>query len=243
MINKILHAVSNRALFYTPLFVPQPGFLAAVLSSDAQNLRTALLLNVLNTDYYLKIYLGLLEAYPDLKAQFNDWHTSYEVTDFLPRGVLVDGGDFLSAPNIAGTFTDPPNTTLPVNLTYLIDYQSANLCNVTLVEQGNSQLVSYQLFGKAPEQILSLDWPDTLPFVGQIKLTQNWTLNSRVQIFVEPSQFPYDLILASAERWPYLNTLLVSYGMNDAYAYSVETTEKLAIIITLLGLSNPAIQL
>lgn len=286
MLNKILHALSNSAgPFQSPLFVPQPGFIPAVLSADAQNLRTALMLNTRGTDYYLKIYLGILSGYPDLKSQFNDTHTSYEVTDFLPRGVRIDGGDFLSAPNIDGVFTDPPNPVLPINLTYLIDYQDEELLRITLKEQGNSVLVNYQILGPnitefedefpslltngggqrvtesgTPRESednatvltsysapitgrLAIDWPTSIPFLGQINLTQNWTLNSRVQISVEPSHFPYALILQSAERWPYLNTLLLNYGMLDAYAYSVEVTEKLAIILTLIGLDNPAIQL
>jgi len=75
-----------------------------------------------------------------------------------------------------------------------------------------------------------------------LKLTQPWIPNALIRIEVEPSHFPYKLLLQTLSSYTYLNELLVNFGMIDAYSCATEPTEQLAIILTLVGLANPAIQ-
>jgi len=77
MINLIAHALTNQKTFSDPRFVADPNFVPAVLSQRAAAFSQALYLNFENNLYYLKIYLAILAAYPDLKAQFGPVVESY----------------------------------------------------------------------------------------------------------------------------------------------------------------------
>ena len=221
-----------------------PNFYPALLNDDDNIFRQAMFLNFKNNYYYLKVYLGVLEAYPDLKAQFGRQTQSYQMTDLLPRGVYIDGAEFVSTLANDSFFTDPPNTTLPVNQTYNIDYQDGSVCKISMWEQGQVTTAPYTLIsGLADTNIMQIDWPTNIPFVGNLKLTQAWVPNARVVIQVSPSQFPYSVLLSKLTVLPYFNYLINTFGMVGAYADTVEDTERLAMILTLLGLANPAIAL
>ncbi len=243
MINRLLHALSNRSVFSTPAFIPDPAFIPAQFNADTLALRQALLLDVDTTDYYLQVYLGLLEAYPDLKNLFQDFQTSYRLPEFLPRGVQIDGADLLSTPAIGGRFTDPPNERLPLALTWRLDCQDHNTCQISAVETSQVWLTDYQLVNMPSGQLLQLNWPAGVPFAGVLRLNQPWVLGSRIQILVSPSQFPYAVLVQRVRQVPSLSALLSRFNLTSAFAGSFEATEQLALILTALGLDNPAINL
>src|SRR5580700_9293115 len=155
MKNKILHALSNRGgPFLTPLFSQTPEFVPTKPDNDELVFRAKLFLDLTNTDYYLKSYLALLHAFSDMERVLEDTITTYTIRDFMPRGVTIDGAEFLSAPNLVGRFTDALVTTIPVNLTYQLVFVSAGYLDIIAIETGLTRRTSYHLTGNSPNQIM-----------------------------------------------------------------------------------------
>lgn len=145
MINKLIHALANRSgPFQDPMFVGDPDFKPAVIGVPEQKLRELMMLHITDTDYYLKAYLSVLEAFPDIKALANETSVSYDVSDTPPRGVEMDGAEFYSKINSVGYFSDQAPTSFPVALTYRFSYIDANNLKIAVDETGIVRIVTYQ---------------------------------------------------------------------------------------------------
>jgi len=240
--NKLLHALSNRAgPFPTEQFSQSPTFVPKTLTPGESALRHKLFLDVVDTDYYLRVYLALLHSFPDVTIQFNDTVKTYQVEDFNARGVDVSGGDLVSAPNIKSFFTDAPVTSLPVNLTYTIGYIDHNALELRALETGLIQKVSYHSAGIDPNKILRFHWPRDFPFHGPLRLTQNWIPGASIQITVSPSNFPYRLLWKEIAGNMYLNKLLLDQNLFEAFNSTIDMQEKLMLALTVLASSNTSI--
>lgn len=242
MINRLLHALSNRTgNFHEPMFASDPLFVPAVFNAEEQQLRALMLLHRSDTDYYLKAYLAAIEAYPDIKALADDVVTSYRLSDFPPRGVAISGGDFLSKENSVGYYTDVSSTNLPVNLTYWVNYFDSRLVTIVGKETGLVRRVNYILSGDAPHQTMRVEWPEAeVPFKGPLALTQHWVSGAMVEIQVEPSNFPYASVVARLQGNAYLMNLLVRNQLVDEFLAVPDDQRKMAIACVVLALANPS---
>src|ERR1017187_6950970 len=138
MINQFLHALTNRKTISTdPMFVSDPTFTPATLTPEAQQLRTALCLDILTTDYYIKAYAAVLNIFPEIEAILADYNRSYVLSDFLPAGVQSTGGRLISNPTHSRAYLDLRPTVLPAPLTYIVDYESAGQVKLTQPDIGN----------------------------------------------------------------------------------------------------------
>src|SRR5665213_3084412 len=136
MNNRILHLISNRTgPFLEALFGSDSSFVPSVVPAAEIAFRQQMFLDRTETDYYLKIYLAVLNAYPDWKQQFGEaLQESYRPEDLMPKGVYISGGDLLSFAGDPGVFIDPPLNALPVELKYHISYVRNDLCNIAGLE-------------------------------------------------------------------------------------------------------------
>jgi hypothetical protein len=242
MQNKILHALSNRqGPFASEIFSRLTDFVPVHLNSEAVNLRRKLFLDVTDTDYYLKIYLSLLYSFPDISRQLSDRITTYCIEDFNPRGVEISGGELCSAPNIAAFFTDTPPTSLPVNLTYEVNYITTTYAQLKALESGLVQKIYHNATGTDPRKLLRFDWPENFPFSGPIRLSQPWQENACVRITVAPSKFPFQLLWNSIASDRYLNRLLLNAGLIDEFIGTVDVQEKIALALAVLALDNQSV--
>ncbi len=212
-----------------------------ILTPGEIALRHKLFLDVVDTDYYLRIYLALLHSFPDVTIQFKDSTKTYRVEDFNARGVDINGGDLVSAPNISAFFTDAQVTSLPVNLTYDLNYIDHNTLELRALENGLIQQVAYFMAGSDPNKILRLTWPDAFPFYGPVRLTQAWIPGANVRITVSPSNFPYLLLWKEIAGDMYLNTLLLNQNLFDAFHGTMDIQEKLMLALTVLAFSNTSV--
>jgi hypothetical protein len=238
MINKLLHALSNRKKFQESMFRSDPGFSPALLSEENLMLRQLLFLDVSDTDYYLKIYLGLLHAYPDIEANFQDDVRTYDVEDFGIKVVKVDGGDFLSALP-AGFYTDPISNHLPVWLRYQIRYDLPGY--VRLLNQ-EAQVVRRSRFNlSADSKIMHVDWPEDFPFTGPLKIPSPWTTGSAINIQVEPRHFPYEEMAQRLSSNVYLMRLISEASLVDEYVNTRDIQRKVAIALAVVAANNPSV--
>lgn len=242
MINRLLHALSNRTGdFHDSMFASDPTFVPATLPADDLHVRKLMLLHKTDTDYYLKAYLAAVEAYPDIKGLAEDPVTSYQMSDFPPRGVELSGGEFLSKENSVGYYTDTAPADLPVNLTYWVSYFNNSLVTIVGRENGLVRRVPYVLSGDAPFQTLRVEWPESeVPFKGPLSLTQAWVEGARVDITVSPSKFPYAVLVARLQGNAYLMNLLIRNQLVDEFLAVPDDQRKTAIACVVLARANPS---
>lgn len=242
MINKLIHALSNRkGPFNTPAFVVDPDFKPTVITREEQKLRDLLFLNVTTTDYYLKAYLACLEAFPDIKALADDDVVSYKLSDFTPRGVEISGGELLSKANSVGYYRDLAPMELPVDLTWRLHYSDAHHIRVLALETGLVRNVSYTVSGTVPNQTLRINWPDDVPFDGPVSLQQVWGEGAAVEILVEPSAFPYQLLVDRLRSNGLLMRLLIDNKFVDEYTAFPDPQRRIALACICLALANPSV--
>jgi len=240
MNNLILHLISNRqGPFNTALFSQGPWFIPQVVSTPEQTLRSLLFLDKTNTDYYLKIYLAVLNAYPDWKRQFGDnLQESYAIEELMPKGVYMEGGELPGYSGGPGLFMDQLVHTLPVELHYRITYLGDNLCKIAGLETGVQFNATLNTTGDDPNKILRIVWPDAVPFVGPLQLKQPWLLGATVDIFVQPANFPFGTLTQNIRGNVYLQSLLTNYDISAAFNESKDPMEQTAMALTVLGLTN-----
>ena len=207
---------------------------------DAEyTLRSPLFLDRTNTDYYLKTYLSVINAYPDWKQQFGyNLQESYAVEELIPRGVYIQGADMPGNPNSPGLFTDPDTNALPVELHYRIIYLADNLCQISGLETAVQYNSTVTTVGNDPNKILRITWPDAIPFAGPLQLTQPWMLGAAIDIFVQPSYFPFAQLIASVQGNAYLQALLSAYDISAEFNEDKDPMEQTAMALTVLGLNN-----
>jgi hypothetical protein len=239
MINKFLHALTNRKTLSTGLlFASDPGFVPMSLSPSAADLRTVLGLDNLTTDYYLHVYAALIEAYPDIKRELNDPVTTYSVYDFLPRGVVSNGAKLLSNGASSGVFTDPIITALPVPLTYIITFVSETLCQIQQIETGTVLQAPCQLSADPQNTWLRIAWPSGVPFLGVLSLTQPWVSGAVIKLKTTPSHFPYAATVAALLNNPYFSQILQTYQLSDTFQNTIDAQDQLALALAVIAASN-----
>lgn len=240
MMNELLHRLTNRTgPFSQDLFLADPSFTPKKEGSEERQFRKALMLDHTESDYYIKAYLSTISAYPDLAVQFDRNNQSYDLTDIEPRGVQIEGGDFYSRPpGVSGRFLDTPPDGLPIPLHYQVLYWDDSNVRIRQLDRQQQSIAGYTLSKEEPHQVMQCQWPDTMPFEGPIHLHQSWMSNALIDIWVEPSQFPYQEVITQLRRHRFLTTLLIRHNMVDAFYGSPEAEEQLAIVLTLLALEN-----
>lgn len=243
MINKLLRALSNRNQpFMTPAFaVSDPAFAPAILPVDLKSLRALMLLDVTTTDYYLKAYLAALNAYPDIQALANDPVVSYRMENFPPRGVSISGGDLFSSLDDPGAYLDNEAPTLPVALTYVIDYNSPAVVKISALETGKTSFPPFTLSGSPTPRTLRVHWPPGIPFTGLITLDQDWVEGARIEIQVTPSRFPFELITQRIRGNSWLVNTLAQHQAVDEYVATQDSQRKVALACLMIALSNPSV--
>jgi hypothetical protein len=242
MINKFLHAITNRkALSTDPMFASDTNFAPALLDPQASAMRTALCLDYTGSDYYLRVYASVMNAFPDIQGQLNDFATTYAVTDFLPAGVFMDGARFVNNTTLQGRYLDLQPITLPVGLTYTIAFVSPGSCSIKQEETGIIVAASCRAMTDVRETVLHVDWPLGIPFYGPLSLDQAWVNDCTICIQTCPSGFPYRAALDALLRNSYFVTLLQNKGMMQAFRTTADVREQLAIALLLIAVSNPSV--
>jgi hypothetical protein len=242
MINKFLHALSNRnGPFIEPCFVGASSFTPKSLSEQERKLREKLMLHITNTDHYLKRYVSCVEAYPDIHALLNDSVTSYTSKDFSHYGVSIIGADFLDMTNAQGRYIDNQAQSIPVELTYEINYHDSTYVKLVCLESNRVWMAVYQLAGDPPGQIMRIEWPMDVPFDGPLRLTQVWLQGGQIKITVEPSSFPYAEMAQRVRSDSLLTQWLAAINAIDEFYNTRDVNRQVALACVVLALSNTSV--
>lgn len=223
------------------MFNADPNFVSKEVPLDEQRLRTLLCLDQHDTDYYLRVYVSLLAAFPDIMNNIDDSGCTYSIVDFPPRGVTMDGGELMSQKGAFGYFTDLSPADIPVNLTYEVRYASETYVRIVEVELGGLQTIPVMITGTNPNKVLQVEWPEFTPFTGPIRLNQTWGAGAKVTIHVQPSGFPFTKVARKIAGDSHLMHLLANAKLVDEFTETQDHQRRVAIALMLLARENTAV--
>lgn len=228
MINRVIHTLSNAAGPFDMFDLPQnPDFIPRRLTKAQALVRSLLFLD--RGEYYVNALVCALKAYPDIEAFITDNVASFDPSKRKPNPVSIEGADFLVEKNMQGRWLDN-DATLPLNLTYTIRYSTSSLLTIKGEDRGEITALHYTTAGQDPQKILHIDWQDSLPFSGPLRLSQTWTGGSSIVIRVQPRNFPYDSLVRRVIGNPYVNERLHQLLLQEEFFASEDPVERAAIL-------------
>jgi hypothetical protein len=231
MINRTLHAITNRAMFNSDTLLDS-SYSPHGETTASRQLRSLLGLDRTQDDYHVFAVLAAIEAYPDIVAAFEDPIRSYETSDYSPPAPVFSGGAPISDAN--GVYrcqlvvTEAP---VPASFTFTwIDARFGAL------RYGNRREV-------LPVSVMSSfvypEWPEQLGFSGGIDTT--WASGAVFQVDAYPARFPYEVMAANLQNADCKNGFLLQHGLLDHFHFASTSMEKVAVTALALGLSNPVV--
>jgi hypothetical protein len=232
MIDKILHAITNRRDFSSPHLRAVSSFVPVTPSPAASAVMAALHLDDATSDYYVHAALATIDAYPDIREGFQEGDRSYRLRDFQRP---VD--TFLGVEPIADT-QGPFNlrrrpAVFPVDFTLPLSYLDFSHLGVRIDGQFHAVACSSGSDALYPE------WPEELGISGGLRLVgQSWGSAFQGSITHMPPHFPYAAVAALLEALPAKNELLLNAGLIEHYAAVRAPSARLATVLLALGLSN-----
>lgn len=236
MINKILHTVTNRKHFVSPVFPASTGFIPATLGAAAEEVRQLLQLHRTEDDYFVVGVLQAIDAFPDIAQEFGEARRNYTLQAYRPTPLRMQGAE------LGGVGAGPPKVlrtpdTWPVDFRIKLEFvDSANL----RARVGKAE----EIFSAHPTGTdrLSPDWPDRLGIRGTLANLNpiSWGEGFRAEIFHVPPSFPYALAAAALVESDAAYQLLSASGL-EAAVYSARTPmEKIALTALAISRSHPA---
>ncbi len=232
MVNRVIHVLSNRQGPFDLLKVPANyDFTPRRLRAEQSLIRSALYLD--QSDYYLAAILSALAAYPDIAAYIEANIQTYDPSRVRPDRIVIQGAEFLVDKNIAGRFLDNDHD-LPLNLHYTLDYLTANTALLKGVERSQVATVKFTVSGQDPAKLLRVEWPESFPFSGPMRLSQTWAGGSRIEINVFPKDFPYTQFISKVANNPYLLERLSNLLLIEEFFASEDPVERTAMLAVAL---------
>ncbi len=233
MINRTLHAITNRAQgFNTTTLIADPGFRAALETEVTRRLRAMLGLDITRDDYHVFAVLAAVASCPDIDESFQDPVRSYALGDYAPPAPRYSGG--LAVPDAKGAPQCqllPQDTPVPdrFTLTYVDQDFGA-------VQYGSSRVI---VPVAVLDNLVYPRWPLSLGFSGGVQMT--WGAGAQFTAQAYPFRFPYEVLAETLHQAPEKNALLEAHGLLDHFYLAPTAVKKVALVALALGLSNPAV--
>lgn len=231
MIDTILHAITNRNDFASPLFASVSGFSPIQPTAAAQAVMSLLQLDYTQHDYYVHAALTTVDAYPEIREAFREGDRSFEPWEFQRTRDSFKGfkpiadaqGPFIAA-RIPKVF--------PVDCNIGLAYLDANQLGVTVDGQQFTVPCSVR------EDALFPIWPADMGVSGGLQLTSTWDPAWRGGIYHMPIAYPFAAVAALLDADSNKNELLLRAGLIEHYTMARTASEKLATVLLALGTAN-----
>ena len=230
MVNKILTAITNRLSFATATF-PRSTTTLPALPDDVEHVRKLLKLDYYIDDYFVVGALAAIDAFPHLKEGFGEDVRSFRLLDYqrpLDQWTVLHVGGH-EAPTVRRIPTEFP-------VTFDITFDFVDSTNMRATVGVTSFIVPVRPLGT----ILEPAWPAELGITGALDLqAQAWDNTFHARLRHVPSGYPYAVVAGILDDDTTKNTLLLASGLLLQYMRAVDPVEKVATVLTALGLSNP----
>lgn len=190
-----------------------------------------------DTDYYLKCYIALLYAHPDILEGLEQGEVSYAPATFPFRTVVTEGVELDPTANTPGLFDGRRPIGMPVPLTYTFTYLSATTLRADIAETGYSTILTCHTYADG----IDVRFMPEFPFSGLLKLQQAWEPGVQLKIIAEPGNFPWSRLIETVEQSAPAIYLLNSTGLLNAYSVAYAHPEKAALILAAVAKSNKSV--
>jgi len=231
MTNKILHTVTNRATFTSPVFPAITSFVPRTQSEDATAVREFLQMSFNTHDYYVVGLLQAIDAIPDIKWEFGTSPRTYDLKHYqYPKpwstGAKL-GPDAGGPPVVNRTAAEWP-VFFDIYATYLDD------THLRVTGGKHNDIVK----ARRNNDFVIVEWPEWTGLSGTLQnLDPGWSAGFEFHLYHIPNNFPYPILAEKLLEQPSVYQLLIQQGLESAF-YSARTTlEKVATVALALGKS------
>jgi len=232
MVNRILHTVTNRANFVSPVFPVSTSFEPKQQSELATSVRKFLQMPFNVQDYYVVGLLQAIDAVPDIRWEFGGEPRTYDLKHYQHPKPWATGAEL--GPDAGG----PPAVNRiasewPVFFDMYATYVDSTHLRIT--GGTHNDIVSARLNG----DFVMVEWPSWTGIKGTLQnLDPGWNSSFQFHIYHIPSNFPYSVLAAQLQEVPDVYQLLIQQGL-EAEFYSARTPlEKVATVALAVGLSH-----
>jgi hypothetical protein len=234
--NAILYAITNRRNGFE-LDLPEPTWFDPKPQSVVwTQLQAGLCLDNSLTDYYPKLALTILAAYPGVLDVFPDNKLTFSLSDNTYAKSKFTAGGFTSVGRNIGKFKNYTDI-FPVPKTYRVKYKSKKQLIVE-TDIGRKYISSYNKSKRDKDSVLLVDWHERLPFTGPMLFEGDWSETSNIDITYVPYGLNYKDWIQYIETKMDILEPLNKVGLLTCYRISDCYTEKLAILVVTLALLN-----
>ena len=238
LMNELVHALTNTTEFPGTLLVADNKFSPKKQSESWYSVQASLLLDRTDTDAHILAALSLLRAYPKHLDGYPN--PGLEIDAILPHRVTtISGGSFATIGNRVGTVL--PCEVYPMATKYKISYSTESSVDIT-TDTGKTYACRSQAFDEGDlKSLLGIDWDENLPFKGPMHVHDKWVPGARMEINYVPINVNYQAWIDYIEHYTeYLATLIAS-GLAEVYISAQSPSEKLALLILALAVTNSSI--
>lgn len=231
MINRTLHAITNRAGGFNTRALPLVSeFRPSEETQASAQLRALLGLDRKQDDYHVFAALAAVESHPEIQTAFQDEVCTYQINDYInptPRfsHALVD--DALGVPRCALRPTEAP-----VPASFSLGYVDTGFGVLTY--GARREIIPVDVV--AP--IVYPRWPAALGFNGGINIT--WEAGATFTGHAYPVNFPYDVMALRLREADCKNEFLLRHDLLNQFHQAPNAVKQVALTLLALGLSNPA---
>lgn len=233
MINRTLHAITNRAGgFMTASLRAEPAFHPSTETPTTQRLRALLGVDRTEDDYHVFAILTAIEACPDIRAAFRDPVRSYAPHDYRPANPVYSGGT-----PVADAAGDPQcrlkaNET-PVPTGFFLQFTDPGCGTVRYGRRTTVVPVTISEGRVYPQ------WPEFMGFSGGVQMS--WEPGAVFSARARPVRFPYGVLAAALRADDAKNELLERHLLTAQFHRAPDEVRQVAVAALALGLSNSAV--
>lgn len=230
MINKILHTVTNRKNFVSPVFPSTTKFEPTSQAPTPTAVRELLQLPFTPHDYFVVGALQAADAVPDIRWDFQEEQRTYDLRHYRKPVGWSTGAD------LVGSVYGPPLINRvadewPVFFDIYGSYVDAGHLRVT--GGSHSDIVR----ATSSDGQLLVEWPEWTGIQGNLaNLDPGWTSVFVWHLYHVPANYPYRKVAEVLTESTEANQLLTGQGLMAQFASAQTAVEKVAL--TTLALSK-----
>jgi len=231
MPNEILHRVTNRASFATPLFPPSLTFTPRELPPAAETVRRLLQLDYTGDDYYVLGAMNALYSFPEMIEALGPDQPTFALAAFqrpCDTWVGVAPRNNQQGPFVLRRYP----LEYPVERTITLQYVNP----VTMLMLIGTMQLTVPV--RVWDDIMDADWPPASGFSGGLSLiNQSWDENFKAVITHMPVSFPYRRLMEILKVNRDVTLLLTQQGLIEHFTLAASPIERVATVLLALGLS------
>ena len=231
----ILLSITNRNTgFLSSAFQTLPEFTPSTPTSEETELREVLGLHAGWSDYAVKCALGVIDAHPLIRAQFEEPARTYSPSQFTRLPDSFSGGSLVGSPSGPAKLAREP-VEWPVNP--LMTFSWLDSSHASMVVGDQTHVVSWYADG----ELIAVDWPAASGISGRLNPSAPVIEGYTFSVRHEPVSCPFSAVRAALENSAAARALLGRTGLARAWFAADSDAERMAVACLALGRSNKAV--